>query len=78
MMGSDNMATKAIKPSVQDAYPLPIITCGACGGYIATALRYRASYCSDCGKKVDWTGFPTVQTPPGVYEEFYDWRRLIK
>ena len=44
MMGSDNMATKAIKPSVQDAYPLPIITCGACGGYIATALRYRASY----------------------------------
>ena len=69
---------KAVKPNVQDAYPLPIITCGACGGYIATAPRYRASYCSDCGKRVDWTGFPTVQTPHGVSEEFYDWRRLIK
>lgn len=56
-------------PKVKWVYPYPIYSCPRCGGYVATAKLYRASYCSDCGQKINWSGFSAIQEG-----DFYDWR----
>lgn len=59
-------------PAVQYDYPYPLYKCPRCNGYVATSREYRASYCSDCGQKINWGNFPSIKPPDGRLPEYWD------
>lgn len=64
------------KPAVEyNIYPYPIYSCPRSGDYVMTTQLYRASYCSDCGQKIDWDSFPPLKPQDNYADTLcYDWR----
>lgn len=42
------------KPRLIDSWPAPIWTCRACHTQVIAVEGYRAKYCMECGRAIEW------------------------
>lgn len=43
-----------VEPKVINLYPHNVWACGNCGHVAVGSLAYKAKYCPECGRKVQW------------------------